>query len=318
MADGFDGGSQRHLVVTPYQLPAWATPPANEFDVRRLADDDEACASAEVMLTSGPETVGPAIIDRLPALRYICCLGSGYEGVDAVYAASRGIAVSNSAIVTAEDVADQLLTITLALCSQVPLLDRAVRAGEWPKPIRPSLRYRKVGIVGLGAIGKASARRIAAFGCEIRWTGRRARPSEYVFCADLLELADWSDILLTPARADASNRRMIGPAVFEALGPSGIVANVSRGSIIDEDALIAALMDGRLGGAALDVFKDEPTPAGRWDDVPNTVLSPHVGGFTTGVRRGIYELVLTNLRAYFAGRPLVGTVADGRTEPVVG
>lgn len=300
----------RLLVITPYPLPDWALPPENEFDLRLFDPECEICNSAEAMLTSGPEPVTRELIDRLPNLKYICCLGSGYEGVDAPYAASKGITVSNSAIVTAEDVADQMLAVVLALCCQVPELDRAVRRGEWPKPIRLSIRYRKAGIVGLGAIGEAVARRIAPFGCEIRWTGRRYRETPYDYCADLQKLAEWADILLVTARADSSNRQLIDRAIIERLGPEGILANISRGSIIDEDELIAALKSGRLGGAALDVFQDEPTPAGRWEDVPNTVLSPHVGGFTTGVRRGIRELVLANLRAFFADRKLAGIVSE--------
>lgn len=297
-----------HPIVTPYPLPDWAIPPADEFEVHLIEPGCEICASAEVMLTSGPEPVGREIIDGLPSLKYICCLGSGYEGVDAVYAASRGIIVSNSAIVTADDVADQLVAITLALCCQVPALDRAIREGRWHKPIRRSIAERKVGIVGLGAIGQAAARRLQPFGCEIRWTGRRAKDSPYAYCADLGELAQWADTLLITARADGSNRNLIGRDVLDKLGPAGIVANVSRGSIIDEDELIAALHSGRIGGAALDVFADEPTPAERWVNVPNTVLSPHVGGYTTGVRRGIYNLAVANLRSYFAGAPIAGVV----------
>ncbi len=298
----------RHLLVTPYSLPDWAIPPAGEFEAHPLEPGCEVCASAEVMLTSGPELVGREIIDRLPALKYICCLGSGYEGVDAVYAKSRGIVVSNSAVVTAENVADQLVAITLALLCQVPELDRAVREGRWHKPIRTSVAERKVGIVGLGAIGQAVARRLQPFGCEIRWTGPRPKDSPYAYHADLGELAEWADTLLIAARADESNRGLIGREIFDKLGPTGIVANVSRGSIIDEDELIAALRSGRIGGAALDVFAEEPTPAERWADVPNTVLSPHVGGYTSAVRRGIYALVVANLRSYFAGGQLVGTV----------
>lgn len=298
----------RHRIVTPYPLPDWAVPPADGFEVHAFEPGCDICASTEVMLTSGPELVGREIIDQLPSLKYICCLGSGYEGVDAAYAASRGIIVSNSAIVTAENVADQLLAITLALLCDVPALDRAVREGRWHKPIRTSLAERKVAIVGLGAIGRAAARRLQPFGCEIRWTGPRPKDSPYAYCADLNELAEWADTLLIAARADESNRNLIGREVLDKLGPTGVIANVSRGSIIDEDELIAALRSGRIGGAALDVFAEEPTPAERWADVPNTVLSPHVGGYTSAVRRGIHALVVANLRSYFAGGELLGTV----------
>jgi lactate dehydrogenase-like 2-hydroxyacid dehydrogenase len=297
------------LVVLPYPLPDWAIADVgDEFDLHLFEPGCAVCRSAQDMLTSGPQLVDRELIDELPALKYICCLGSGIEGVDVEYATRKGIALSNSAIVTAEDVADQMLAITLALCCQVPMLDEAVRDGEWPKPIRTSLRDRKGGIVGLGSIGRAVARRVAAFGPEIRWTGPHRKDTPFPYCPDLLELADWADILLVTARADSSNLGLINGPVFDRLGPTGIVANVSRGTIMDEDALIDALKAGRLGGTALDVFESEPTPASRWEGVPNTVLSPHVGGFTTGVRRGIQQLVLSNLRAFFSGGDIVGLV----------
>lgn len=179
--------------------------------------------------------------------------------------------------------------------------------------MRASLRDMKVGIVGFGAIGQAVAKRIAVFGCEIRWTGPRTKEAAYPLCPDLLELADWSDMLLVTARADGSNVGLVNDRVIDRLGKDGIVANVSRGSIIDEEALIEALKAGRLGGAALDVFETEPTFGNRWRDVPNTVLSPHVGGYETGVRRGIQQLVRSNLRAYFARTELKGVVIPSGT-----
>jgi lactate dehydrogenase-like 2-hydroxyacid dehydrogenase len=190
----------RNLVVTPYSLPEWATAGLlDEFDIHQFESGCAECAKARAMLTSGPQPVRKDLIDQLPALEYICCLGSGYEGVDVAYAHSKGIDVSNSAIVTAEDVADQMLAITLGLYCQVPALDKAVREGRWPKPIRPSLRELKVGIVGLGAIGLAVARRIAAFGCEIRWNGPRSKDAPYLYCPSLLSLAQWADFLLVSA-----------------------------------------------------------------------------------------------------------------------
>jgi lactate dehydrogenase-like 2-hydroxyacid dehydrogenase len=298
------------MVVTPYSLPEWATIGlSEEFDIHQFEPGCAVCAKARAMLCSGPQPVQRDLIDQLPALKYICCLGSGYEGVDVAFARSKGITVSNSAIVTAEDVADQMLAITLAVYCQVPALDKAVREGRWPKPIRPSLRELKVGIVGLGAIGLAVARRISAFGCEIRWHGPRPKDTPHLYCPSLLSLAKWADFLLVTARADQSNRHLIDAEVIEALGPNGFVANVSRGTIIDEDALLAALRSGRLGGAALDVFESEPTPASRWEGVSNAVLSPHVGGFTSGIRRGINRLVQSNLRAFFAGSTLTGVVS---------
>jgi lactate dehydrogenase-like 2-hydroxyacid dehydrogenase len=300
----------RNLVVAPYSLPEWATLGlSEEFEIHQFEPGCSVCASARAMLTSGPQPVQQDLIEQLPALQYICCLGSGYEGVDVAYARKKGIAVSNSASITAEDVADQMLAITLGIYCQVPALDKAVREGRWSKPIRPSLRDLKVGIVGLGAIGSAVAKRISAFGCEIRWHGPRPKDTPYAYCASLVSLAEWADFLLVTARADQSNRHLIDAEIIAALGPEGFIANVSRGTIIDEDALLAALRAGRLGGAALDVFESEPTPAGRWEGISNAVLSPHVGGFTSGVRSGISRLVRSNMRAFFAGATLTGVVS---------
>jgi lactate dehydrogenase-like 2-hydroxyacid dehydrogenase len=305
-----NGAGIRNVVVTPYSLPEWATVGlSEEFDIHQFEPGCAVCTTVRVMLTSGPQPVHKELMDQLPALEYICCLGSGYEGVDVAYARSKGIAVSNSAIVTAEDVADQMLAITLAVYCQVPALDKAVREGHWPKPVRPSLRELKVGIVGLGAIGLAVAKRITAFGCDIRWYGPRPKDTPYPYCPSLLALAHWGDFLLVTARADQSNRHLIDAGVIEALGPNGFLANVSRGTIIDEDALLAALRAGRLGGAALDVFESEPTPASRWEGISNAVLSPHVGGFTSGVRSGINRLVQSNLRAFFCDSALKGIVS---------
>jgi lactate dehydrogenase-like 2-hydroxyacid dehydrogenase len=189
-----------------------------------------------------------------------------------------------------------------------------VRDGHWPRPaFRRSLRELNVGVVGLGAIGRAVARRLAPFGCELRWTGPRFRETPYRYVAGLGELAEWADLLIVAARADASNERLIDAEILRKLGPDGLLVNVSRGGIIDEDALIAALNSHGLGGAALDVFRSEPTPPECWRDVPNTVLTPHVGGFASGVRREIRALLAANVRAFFGGGELTGVVSPPRS-----
>jgi hydroxypyruvate reductase len=169
-----------------------------------------------------------------------------------------------------------------------------------------------VGIVGYGAIGAAVARRLEPLVAVIRWNGPRSKHTPFEYVADLRVLARQSDILVVAARADSSNIALIGPAIIEALGPERSLVNVSRGSIVDEDALIAALKNGRLGGAALDVFHTEPTPGERWRDVPNTVLTPHMGGYATGVQRKIQQLLTFNLTAFFAGRALSGVIGGAR------
>jgi lactate dehydrogenase-like 2-hydroxyacid dehydrogenase len=300
----------RAVVLLTHLLPQWIGSEIDEaFDLRLIDLACEPCRRARVMITPGPARVDSGLLAELPALEYIAAIGSGIEGIDTVYTSRRGIAVTNSAAATAEDVADHTLALTLALHARIIACDQAVRAGSWPaKTLRRSLSDLHVGIVGLGAIGTAVARRLAPLGCAIHWYGPRGKAAPYEYVADLGALAHWADILLITARADSSNVRLIGAALIDALGPAGLLVNVSRGSIVDEEALISALKDGRLGGAALDVFQVEPTPGARWRDVPNTVLTPHIGGFATGVQRKIQHLLTANLQAFFAGRALSGVV----------
>jgi lactate dehydrogenase-like 2-hydroxyacid dehydrogenase len=174
--------------------------------------------------------------------------------------------------------------------------------------ITPSLKGQRLGIVGLGSIGEAVARRAEAMRMPVRWWGPREKTSPWTRSDSLLELARDSDILVVACKADESNRGLISRAVIEALGSQGLLVNVARGQLVDETALIAALKDGRLGQAALDVFEDEPTDPARWADVPNTVLTPHTGGATTEAVQGMLMLLIQNLRAAFAGEPLVTPV----------
>jgi len=172
------------------------------------------------------------------------------------------------------------------------------------------LSGRKLGIVGMGAIGQALARRAQGFGLDIKWFGPRAKADvAYPYEPGLIQLASWADIVAICARGDKSTEKLIDARVIEALGSDGLLVNVSRGSVIDEDALIAALKAGKLGGAGLDVFQEEPTPADRWRDVPNTTLTPHLGG---GTREALYagsQNVMENLRRAIAGEPLLTPVA---------
>jgi len=303
---------RRELVLLTHAVPQWIGPDVeSEFDLRMLDLSCDACRHARVMITPGPAKLGADILGELPALEYIAAVGSGIEGIDITYAARRGIRITNSAIATAEDVADHTLAITLALYARIISLDHAVRTGNWPEPaFRRSLRDLNVGIVGLGAIGAAVARRLAPFGCSVKWTGPRFRDTPYDYVADLAGLAEWADILIVAARADASNAGMINANVLDRLGAEGLLVNVSRGSIVDEDALIVALKQNRLGGAALDVFRSEPTPAERWKDVPNIVLSPHIGGYALGVQRNIQKLLRENLHAFFDGSMQKGIVVQ--------
>lgn len=248
------------------------------------------------------------IMAALPDLKLIAAFGVGYDGVDLKAAAARGIAVTNCPNINHEDVADVAIGLMISCARHIAAGDRFVRAGKWVSPVSfpppKRLGARKLGIVGLGAIGDAIARRAAAMGMEIAWTGPRPKTAAYRYEPDLLALATWCDVLAMALRPDPGTEKMIDATVLKALGPDGMLINVSRGSVIDEDALIAALKAGALGSAGLDVFETEPSPAARWADVPNTTLTPHFGG---GTRESILEsaaLVLENLQRHFAGEAL--------------
>ena len=249
------------------------------------------------------------LVEKLPNLGLIARIGTGYESVDLPHARAHRVQVSNTPAVNADDVADVALALLLGVVRGVVDGDRLVRSGEWTNGnrggARASMKGLKVGVVGLGAIGEAVAERAQAFKSEVRWWGPRPKPgAAWPRTDSLIALAEWCDALVICARADASNTRLIDGAVLDAAGASGVVVNITRGGIIDEEAMIVRLKDGRLGGAGLDVFEQEPSPASRWADVPNTVLTPHIGGNTRGALRAMVDLALENVRAFLAGEPL--------------
>lgn len=249
----------------------------------------------------------------LPRLGLIACVSVGYDGVDVPAARALGVEVTHAKGLNADDVADHALGLILASWRNIVLGDAVVRDGGWRGDdrmgARPGLRGRKLGIMGLGAIGEAVALRAQAFGMEVAWWGPREKPqAPWPRAASLLALAEDSDILVVASRADASNRGMVDRAIIEAVGPRGLIVNVARGSVIDEDALIAALKDGRLGRAALDVFEEEPTPPARWADVPNTVLTPHSAGGTVDSIPRMVGQALENVRRFLAGEPVMSPV----------
>lgn len=261
------------------------------------------------VILGGWGKIDRAMIEMLPNLGLIARIGTGYESVDLPHARAHGVQVSNTPGVNADDVADVAMALLLGVIRGVVDGDRLVRSGGWTNEnrggVRASMKGLKVGVVGLGAIGEAVAERSQAFKSEVQWWGPRPKPdAAWPMASSLMALAAWCDALVICARADATNTRLIDGAVLDAVGAAGVVVNITRGGIIDEAAMIARLRDGRLGGAGLDVFEQEPTPAGRWTDVPNTVLTPHIGGATRGALRAMVDLALENVRAFLAGEPL--------------
>lgn len=271
----------------------------------------EAAHRIGALVVAGEFPLDKTLIETLPALRLIACFTSGYDGVDIDWCRARGLPVTHAPGVNHEDVADHALGLILASQRQIVEGDRALRRGDWTpesRIITPSLKDRKLGVVGLGAIGQALARRAEALRMTVSWWAPRDKQAPWPRAASLIDLARDSDILAVACKADDGNRGLISTAVIEALGPQGLLVNVARGQLVDEDGLIAALRAGRLGAAALDVFETEPTDPARWADVPNLVLTPHTAGATQEAVQGMLRLLLQNLEAAFAGAPLVTPV----------
>ena len=276
-----------------------------------LTDDDRSRVRA--IVHAGEFVLTPEFLGSLPALGLIACVSVGYDGVDVPWCRARGIEVTHAEGLNAEDVADHAIGLMLAAWRNLPALDRTVREGRWRQEERlnpqPSLGGRTLGVVGLGHIGAAVARRAEAMRLSVRWWGPRDKQAPWPRAASVLELAKASDILVVAARAEPSNRGLISAEVIEAVGPKGLIVNVGRGSLIDEEALVAALKDGRLWRAALDVFAQEPTPAERWADVPGAVLTPHTAGSSTEAIPLMVAQAVDNVRRFLAGEPLASPVA---------
>ena len=284
------------------------------YDVYRFWEGPpvEAAHDIRVMIVAGEAPLDKALIERLPNLDLLACFTSGYDGIDIDWCHARGLPVTHAPGVNHEDVADHALGLILAARRQIASGDRQVRSGQWTAETRTltaSLSGQKLGIVGLGHIGRAVAARAQAFRMDVQWWGPRPHDAEWPRTHTLMDLAKGSDILVVACKADETNRGLISREVIEALGPDGLLVNVSRGQVVDEDALIAALKSGALGQAALDVFVEEPTDPDRWADVPNIVLTPHTAGATTAGVQGMLMLLMQNLQAHFAGEPLKTPVA---------
>jgi lactate dehydrogenase-like 2-hydroxyacid dehydrogenase len=254
-----------------------------------------------------------AMMDALPNTRVIANCGVGYDGVDVEAATARGIRVSNTPDVLSDEVADFTLGLMLATFRRIPQGDRYVREGEWeskgPMPFAQRMWGRKVGILGMGRIGSEIARRCEGFRMDIAYHSRSEKDVPYRYVNSLLELANEVDVLVAIVPGGAGTRRMISREVLDAIGPQGVFINVARGSVVDEQALIDALRERTLGAAGLDVFDNEPhVPQALKEMTDNVVLQPHQASATHETRLAMGRLVLENLRAGIAGKPLITPV----------
>ena len=259
------------------------------------AEDRDALLAAHgpairAVATDGHFGIAPEVLATLPALEIVASNGVGYDAIDTAACRARGVRVTNTPDVLNDAVAELAIGLMLALCRRIPQGDAHVRAGRWPEGgigLTAELTGAHAGILGLGRIGKEIAHRLQAMRMRVSYHGRNAQPYQpYAFYPDLARMARDVDWLVVIAPGSAATRGIVSRAVLEALGPSGALVNVARGSLVDEPAMVELLADGRLGGAALDVFADEPRVPEALFALPNVVLSPHQGSATEKTRRG--------------------------------
>jgi lactate dehydrogenase-like 2-hydroxyacid dehydrogenase len=263
---------------------------------------------------TGEAIVPGSLLRQLPQAKVVSVFGVGYDGVDVATAVELGLPVTHTPGVLSDDVADLAMGLVLAVGRQIALADQFVRAGRWPQG--PLALGRKVsgarmGIVGMGRIGQAIARRAQAFGMSIAYTTRTVKADlPYRHVADATALARESDFLVVITPGGAATRHLINAQVLQALGPSGFLINVARGSVVDEQALIEALQNGTIAGAGLDVFADEPrVPEALWT-MPQVVLTPHMASATTQTRQAMADLAFANIRAGIEGQNLLTPVPE--------
>ena len=271
----------------------------------------ETAARIEAVVTLATHGNFHAYLESFPKLRLVAFHGTGYESADADAAKRRGVFVTHSPAANAASVADVAMGLLIASARRMLAADAFLRAGQWSgtgrvtMPATPGLTGKRLGIYGLGAIGRKIAARAAGFEMEIGYHNRSPRPDvAYRYFNSLLGLAMWADLLVVAVRADQSNKHAVNADVLKALGPQGHVVNISRGLAIDEAALIAALEDGVIAGAGLNVYEHEPqVPARLIALTNNTVLTPHIGGASHSAIDAMQDLVIANVEAVLSGKP---------------
>lgn len=267
----------------------------------------------ELVVTSAGKGCANALMEQLPNLKVIFNWGVGYDKVDVEFASSRHVRVTNTPDVLNECVADMAIGMLIAQARTMGESERFVRRGEWLKnptpPMGQKVTGKRLGIVGLGRIGLEAAKRAEAFSMQIRYHNRTPREDvNYAYEASILALAEWSDYLLLLCPSTAETYRVIDREVLKALGPKGSLINIARGAVVDQDALVDLLLLGELGGAALDVYENEPEVPEVLMDLPNVLLLPHVGSATFETRTAMAQLVVDNVKAFIESETLLTPV----------
>lgn len=312
------------ILVVGRLEPGLADVLADRHDVLRLpgpADRAAFLASHAAPITaivsSGPPGVDADLIAALPNLGAIVNYGAGFESVDVEAARRHGVGVANTPDVLTDTVADTAVGLLIATLRGLCAADRYVRAGRWPRggafPLTRDVSGAQVGILGLGRIGSAIAKRLVAFDAAIAYHNRREVPgSPFRYAASALELAESVDVLVVSAAGGAGTSGLVGRAVLEALGAHGYLINVARGSVVDQVALVELLRAGALAGAGLDVYADEPNVPAELRELDNVVLLPHVGSATARTRAAMTALALRNLEEYLSRGTLTTPIVRPR------
>jgi lactate dehydrogenase-like 2-hydroxyacid dehydrogenase len=289
-------------------MDAAGKPPDRMFAPERLA-------GIRAMITAGGTPLGGEMMDLMPKLGAIVCYGTGYDGVDLAAAAKRSIVVGHSPGANASSVADIAMTLMLAVTRRLLVADDYVRSGNWaaakPSPMmrpQPGMRGHRVGVYGMGEIGRKIAARAAAFESEVGYFSRSRRELPYRYFPSLAALAEWCSVLMIAVRAGPDTHHAVDAEILKGLGADGYVVNIARGSVIDQQALVSALADKTIAGAGLDVYATEPHAPDALTAFPSVVLTPHIGGHTVESHIAMQDCVMANLEAFFAGRPLLYAV----------
>jgi lactate dehydrogenase-like 2-hydroxyacid dehydrogenase len=282
------------------------------FTIHQLDDFDP--SSITHVITNGHDGIDPAIMASLINLKAISGYGVGYDAIDVAEAVRRGIVVTHTPNVLNEEVATTALLLLLACYREVLRDDAYVRSGAWQAngnaPLTRSADNQTVGILGLGRIGQAIAQKLTPWNAEIVYHSRTKKDVFYTYYDNLTAMAKDCDVLICITPGGPSTDKLVNAEVMEALGPNGTLINVSRGSVVDETALIAALQSGTLGWAGLDVFEAEPTVPQALRDLPNTVLLPHVGSGTVETRAAMGALTVDNLLQHLKDGTVISAVPE--------
>lgn len=264
------------------------------------------------IVTMGSKGLSKELLDRLPNVQIVAVGSVGYDTVDVDACRARGIPVTNTPDVLTDDVADVAMALTFDIVRGLTRGERWVREGRWRDqgmmPLTTTLTGKTMGIIGFGRIGKAIARRAEAFEMKVAYHGRNKQDVSQTYYADPVALAHDCDVLMLACPGGEETRNIVNRDVLEALGPDGYVVNIARGSVVDEPVLLEFLKEKKIAGAALDVFENEPKIDETFFDLENVVLQPHVGSATRETRGAMSQLVVDNLAAHFAGKPLLTPV----------